>query len=253
MKPRFVSPPANLYSSGQYYGRFATYSQYNYLRPGIIARLKRRRFEVALSLAGEYLGQGAIDFGCADGIFLPSLSMHFSSVVGIEARPESCALAASVASALKLANTRVVCNADLSMEQLRQEIAGGYRILFLLEVLEQVGRSPATMYQDKITFLQDLFSLLSSGGVIIASVARMTGPLFVAKIAIQKVTGMDVERMSLREVLAAGIGRTASVEPRWQNGHLGFNENLLLSHLRKHFIVKPHPTLTSIFYVISSR
>src|SRR2546423_331631 len=78
----FVLPPAEVFSDPSHAVHGGLYSQYNYLRPGIIQKLKRGRFEKALQLARPYFGTGAaLDFGCADGVFLPSLANYFEAVV----------------------------------------------------------------------------------------------------------------------------------------------------------------------------
>ena len=63
----------------------ATYTKYNYTKQGIASFLRVRHFEHALRLTREHLCEfNAIDFGCADGPFLPSLSGYFRHVVAID-------------------------------------------------------------------------------------------------------------------------------------------------------------------------
>ena len=74
---RFQPPPAELYrqAESEYLPGHATYSEYNYLSAGPLAQLKSAHFEAALDLVADLAGKtGAIDFGCADGVFLPSAS-----------------------------------------------------------------------------------------------------------------------------------------------------------------------------------
>src|SRR5205823_4768227 len=140
-----------------------------------ITRLKRRRFETALHLARPWFGAGAIDMGCADGIMLPSLSRHFSTVVGVDTNPKATAIAEEVASTLP--NVRVLCNDGVGFAELRRRIGPGHRVMFLLETLEHIG-DPEQMYKGKAEFVENCLSLLDGDGVIIASVPRMVGPLF---------------------------------------------------------------------------
>jgi hypothetical protein len=239
-------PPSAAYIGldSVYQNRYSTYSEYNYLRPGIISKLKRRRFDVALSLARQWFGKvGAVDMGCADGILLHSLAHYFPKVLGCDLDQRFCDTAANSTSGLS--NVRVVRGSA-------EAVGSGYGLMFLLEVLEHVGNSPASMYQDKVEFLRGLFGTLDSPKIIIASVPRMVGPLFLLKYLIQEVTGMHKEELSGVELIQCGLfGDTDSlVEKRWSGGHIGFNENKLTAELRKHFSVKVKHTLTSVFYVL---
>lgn len=226
-----------------YHEKYSTYSEYNYLRPGIISKLKRRRFEIALSLSKLWFGTtGAIDMGCADGIFLPSLAHYFPKAIGIDRHPESCKIASRATADLK--NVAVICDSGENRPQ------GGCGVMFLLEVLEHVGNRE-TMYEDKVEFLKKMLATLETPRVIIASVPRMMGPFFVLKYLIQSITGMGREKLTLRELISVGIlFDSDSVEHKWIGGHLGFNEYKLTKILRQHFRVEVLGTLTSIFYVV---
>jgi len=249
--PLFVLPDASVLTdtSRGSYGSAATYSHYNYLRPGLVASLKRRRFETALEVARPWFGQGAIDMGCADGIMLPSLSRHFSKVVGVDTNPKFAAIAGEVAASFP--NVRVLCNEGVGFDELRRRVGPGHRAMFLLETLEHIGE-PGRMYESKVEFVEQCLSLLDERGVIIASVPRMVGPLFVAKYAVQWATRRVDERHSLRELWRAGVMRdTSRLERRWNGGHVGFSHLKLDSALRSRFQVQKRlGTLTSIFYVI---
>jgi 2-polyprenyl-3-methyl-5-hydroxy-6-metoxy-1,4-benzoquinol methylase len=252
--PLFVIPSAPVLTdtSRGSYGSAATYSHYNYLRPGLIARLKRARFETALRLARPWFGAGAIDMGCADGIMLPSLSRHFSTVIGVDTNPNATTIAEEVASTLP--NVRVLCNGGVSFEELRRRSGPGHRVLFLLETLEHIG-DRARMYEGKADFVAECLSLLEEDGVVIASVPRMVGPLFVAKYGVQWATRRLDERHSLGELWRAGVLRdTSRLERRWNGGHLGFSHLKLDATLGARFRVHRRiGTLTSIFYIIGRR
>jgi len=62
-------------------GEKISYTSHNYLKPWIYSALKIRHFEAALYLTKEYFHKcNVIDFGCADGVFLPSLAKYFNKV-----------------------------------------------------------------------------------------------------------------------------------------------------------------------------
>src|SRR5580693_4791377 len=57
-----------------------SYSEYNYSFTGISSYIKTGHFETVLQLTKEYFHKcNVIDFGCADGIFLPSISKYFNT------------------------------------------------------------------------------------------------------------------------------------------------------------------------------
>jgi hypothetical protein len=57
----FVLPSPNVIDR-EYRPGHVGYSFNNYFRPGLIAKLKRRRFEKSLSLARNHFGGRALDF-----------------------------------------------------------------------------------------------------------------------------------------------------------------------------------------------
>jgi 2-polyprenyl-3-methyl-5-hydroxy-6-metoxy-1,4-benzoquinol methylase len=229
-KSLFVAPKLEDFSpdaAATYAGKYQTYSHYNYLRPGLISMIKRNRFEVALEMASKYFGKAsAIDFGCADGILLPSLSRYFQHATAVDVDDNALGHARRLVSRLKLTNVDVVCNAGVPFGELRARLnERAYAVLFLLETLEHIGRSPATMYDDKLAFLDDAFSLLSPGGVVVLSVPKMVGPVFLMKYVVQSALRMAHEHVSLRDLWRAGALKDVStLEPRWDGGHIGFDD-----------------------------
>jgi 2-polyprenyl-3-methyl-5-hydroxy-6-metoxy-1,4-benzoquinol methylase len=205
------------------------------------------------------LAVAPLTFGCADGIFLPSLAKYFSNVVAVDSDPLMFASSQHLVSRSSLQNVRVVFNRYLpvednhfwSIERLGEEIGGGFSAIFVLETLEHVGESFDTMYSDKISLVRGLMALLAPGGILIASVPRMTGPLFGIKYLVQLATGRKWEPMSVGEAMASVAGNTDSLRHRWTNNHVGFNEHKLKSELQLHFKVDVHRSLTSFFYAIS--
>jgi 2-polyprenyl-3-methyl-5-hydroxy-6-metoxy-1,4-benzoquinol methylase len=240
-----------------YYGGYLTYSHYNYLRPGPIARIKRNRFEAALRLAEDRFGQvGAIDMGCADGILLPSLARHFSHAVGVDTDEAHLATAQKLITHARLSNVQVICNARKSMQDVRAELNGqAYGVMFLLETLEHIGHSPGTMYQDKLQFVHDLFSLLTSDGVIIVSVPKMVGLGFMVKYATQALLRMHKEPIPFGQLLRSGFLRDASqLEPKWIGGHVGFDDLKLRRLISDTFVIQREANLiASRMWMISRR
>lgn len=235
---------------------FATYSHYNYLRPGPIAWLKRRRFSVALKLAEPYITRacGVIDYGCADGFFLPMLAPRCAVVTGVDVDENMLHVARQVAAGIP--NARIVSARDRSMSDIYRDIHyttdHAQCVLFLLETLEHVGTAEA-MTESRIAFLRDLFSLLVPSGRIVVSVPKMVGPAFLAKHLVQSALRLPHEDIAWSDALRAGILRdTERIEPTWFGGHRGFNHEKLERAMRQTFRVKAHHSLTSAFYVLQA-
>jgi 2-polyprenyl-3-methyl-5-hydroxy-6-metoxy-1,4-benzoquinol methylase len=227
---------------------YLTYSHYNFLRPGLIAKIKSRRFEVALRMAREHFGKtGAIDMGCADGILLPSLSRYFPHVVGIDPDERVLATARGLLSGIGATNVELIANAGLSTDDLLERLSGrAYGVMFLLDTLEHIGRSPASMYDDKLAFVDEMFRLLVPGGVMIISVPKMVGPAFLAKYAVQTALGMHRERVSATELFRAGLLLDASpLEPHWSGGHIGFDQRRLARLVKDRVDVLEQRSLTA--------
>lgn len=142
-----------------------TYSKYNYLKPGVASFVKTMHFEYALRLTKKYFHKcNVIDFGCADGPFLPSLAMYFNSVVAIDENPEYVELARKVVSEGGLKNVKCVCNRDLTWDEVKSKIGNEkYHILYLLETLEHVG-DKSNLWESKVNFVKELFELIDERG-----------------------------------------------------------------------------------------
>jgi 2-polyprenyl-3-methyl-5-hydroxy-6-metoxy-1,4-benzoquinol methylase len=249
MLPRYlVVPPTELYLQGtsEYLPGHPTYSSYNYLGDSLIAQFKRRHFEVALSLTQERFKSGAaIDMGCADGFFLPSLSRYFDHVYAIDYNPAFCSHAEHVASALDLQNLSVICNRDLSWEDLAQKIpVERCSTLYLLETLEHIGVAES-LYESKIAFLRDCFRLLAPAGVIVISVPTMVGIPFLLQRIVLRAFGMHREPISPRQLFRSVVLRNADeLESAWTtSAHLGFNHRKLEKHLSAAFEIVAHRNL----------
>lgn len=256
----FVRPSDKLFTdsqSGQYIGQYRTYSHYNYLRPGLVARVKRSRFEVALKLAKLWFGTcSALDVGCADGIFLPSLSRHFTSVVGIEPNEEYIGVAQKLVDAAGLSNVRLVHNSRLTFAEMARSLPpADYGVAFILETMEHVGTPGPDMYPSKTEFLDGVFSLLRPDGHIIISVPKMVGLGFLGKYLLQMALRMPTETMSFSNLTkSAFLYNTDALEPGWAGGHNGFNHLKLLRHLRDRYVVERRlGTAVTAYFVIRQR
>ena len=250
----FVRPSSDVYTSAAFDlgGGYGTYGQFNYLRPGLIPRLKRHRFEVALRLARPHFGRGpAIDFGCADGVLIPSLAKLFPSVTAFDTDEDVLRPARALVQALGLCNVRVVNNREMSPDEMRAMAGEPARVLFLLETLEHVG-DRTRLYPSKLEFLEELFSLLEPDGVIVISVPKMVGLPFLLKYGVQSALRLPHERQSVRQLLRSGLLKdTEELERQWDGKHNGFNNAKLARSLEGSFdVLAKRDMLFSEFFVL---
>lgn len=238
---RFQPPPAELYAQAEteYLPGHATYTDYNYLSAGPLGQLKSAHFEAALDLVAERAGTtGAIDFGCADGVFLPTLDRWFDSVLGIDDDPSMIAHSRRVADALGL-RAEIVANTGMSWEELRDRIdSARYGVVFLLETLEHVG-SADDMVGSRIAFLRELFTLAAKDATIVLSVPNMVGLPFALQRIGLAATGSAREPIAGRDLVRAVVLKDVDrLEPRWERHmHLGFNHRKLERAMRREFDV----------------
>jgi 2-polyprenyl-3-methyl-5-hydroxy-6-metoxy-1,4-benzoquinol methylase len=262
----FVRPaPGILESESEcYIGQYRTYAHYNYLRSGPIAALKRRRFDIALAMARPWFYRtGAIDFGCADGVLLPSLARYFPRVAAVDHDSRVIPIARQVVEESHLETVDVIDSNQMPVPALRARLLGPrgdreYGIMFLLETLEHVGPDcPADtdQYAHRVQFMHNLFSFLVPPARIIVSVPRMTGLGFLTRYVTQTTLGMPHERMPVADALRAGIlGDTSALEPQWTGGHLGFNDRKMERELRKAFtIIEERRLPFSLVYTVEQR
>ncbi|HEY6835286.1 MAG TPA: methyltransferase domain-containing protein [Gaiellaceae bacterium] len=252
---RLVMPPAEAfvtYDDADYPG--GTYAAYNYLSSPV-ARVKTLHFEIALMWTSDRFGSHAIDFGCADGFFLPSLSRYFEQGFAVDRHPPFLDHARGVASRLGLRNVSVIDNADLSWPELRELVGDDCRVLYLLETLEHVG-DPADLYPSKIRFLNELFGLLAANGRIVVSVPTMVGLPFLAQRAVLRVLRMEREPITARQLLDAVLRKdTDALEADWNTWrHLGFNHVKLEAAMRREFrIVRAWSIGVAQIYMLARR
>lgn len=255
----FVAPSLSDFGlapgSTQYAG-YSTYSHYNYLRPGLVSRIKRQRFEQALRLVSDRFGRAnAIDCGCSDGIFLPSLSKHFNFVTAFDLLPYDVETAQRLAGQLKLANTDIFCNQGMSFAQVKQRLGDRpHKVMFVLETLEHVGDA-TRMWESRVEFIEELFTLLTDDGVIVVSVPKMVGPAFLAKYTAQTLLRMPHEHQSFGQLLKSSfLNNTDALEPHWDGRHNGFNHLKLERAIAERFrIVRRKNMLATAMYAIGRK
>jgi len=199
--------------------------------------MRKRHFEHALQLTREYFGDvNVIDFGCADGPFLPSLSKYFNNVVGVEKGHTNAKVAYEVVRKMHLKNVELICNADLTLDDLKLKMPNHkYHILYLLETLEHIGDKSAP-WGLKVSFVKDLFGLIDENGIIVISVPNMVGISFLLQRLGLFLLNQNREPISVANLLRASLfNDTTDLENQWRGGHLGFNHKKLETHLKKDF------------------
>jgi 2-polyprenyl-3-methyl-5-hydroxy-6-metoxy-1,4-benzoquinol methylase len=259
MKSYFVPPPYLELDNFNYLPSAKTYSQYNYLTPGIGSFLRRRHLEFALLLTREYFHKcSVIDFGCADGPFLPSLSKYFDYVIGVDREPKFIELASRIAR--NLPNVEIIDNSNLGVGDLKAKLKKKFHILFLLETLEHVGNENHP-WEFRVKFVEELFNLIDKDGIIVISVPNMVGIPFLVQRAGLFLFNAERDKLSMPELLRATfLNDTTTLEQRWQEWHMsqtrhiGFNHQKLESYLREKFnILKVKNIFFQILYVIGRK
>lgn len=214
------------------------YSYYNYLS-GFSSRIKKLHFGAALNLTKQYFHKSnVIDFGCADGIFLPSLARYFNHVIAIDTNVTLCQTAQSLIETHELGNVEILCNAALGLHELPARISSrSYNVMYLLEVMEHVGE-PLRMYESKLDFLVKLQPMLSPEGVFVISVPVMTGLPFLFQRLALTLLRQYKEPISWKDFLKASFFKnTSNLESDWTGGHLGFNHHKLEEKLEEAFVI----------------
>ncbi len=249
----FIIPPASIYEDkATTPGKDnITYTAYNYLGSGIVPSIKRNHFEVALRLTNNFFHKcDVIDFGCADGAFIPSLAKYFNHVVAIDIRRESIEICSNLVSELSLNNVTLFCNDKITIDDIRSRIGRSSHILYLLETLEHIG-DKSDLFGSKIDFLTQLFTLLDDDGIIVISVPKMIGIPFLLQRLGLRIFRSIRDPISIINLAKSVLGNTTALEWEWSGGHLGFNHKKLEILLRNEFkIVKKKNLLFQVEYVI---
>jgi hypothetical protein len=235
MNHRTFIPPPIVKSEKKYLG-YESYSHYNYLRPGISSKIKIWHFEAALALTSNYPSfSNVIDFGCADGCLLPSLSKYFEHVVGIDDHEDMLNIAKIIVNYCELNNVKLINNENMRIEDISKMIGRKYDILFLLEVIEHVG-DKANPYESRMGFIEELFKLADA---IVISIPRMTGISFLIQRIGLQLLNQDREKISKTDFLKAVLfSETSNLEKKWVHRHLGFSDKKFEHHLREKFNVE---------------
>jgi len=229
-----------------------TYSNRFYLKPGIASKLRARHFEICLKLTSSYFNKSnVIDFGCADGCFIPSLSSYFNHVVGIDAYPPFADIAKILVKKMDLKDANIICNKDMKIDEVKSMLDREYNIAFCLEVLEHVGNKK-NPYKGKIKLIKDISSLITDDGKIIISVPKMVGLSFLAQRFGLYIFNQWTEPISFKNLIKAGIFKdTEDLEKRWDHLHLGFNHEKLEKMISNDFnIIKKVNDFFQVVYVV---
>jgi 2-polyprenyl-3-methyl-5-hydroxy-6-metoxy-1,4-benzoquinol methylase len=242
-----------------YHRGVKTYTAYNY-GGGIASNLKIRHFKVALNATKKYFCRAnAIDYGCADGPFLPSLSRYFKSVVGVDQKREFVDLATRLVKEMRLSNVDVICNREMINSQLALKLRERHcEVLFLMEVVEHVGDIDDP-YGSKMRFLTELFKLLCNDGVIVLSIPKMFGFSYLMQIVGLRLSGQHLpfpdDKYRIQDILKQGLFiNTEKYEKDWHGYHVGFNYKKLETQLNKDFrIIKAEDLIFQKLYIIKQR
>jgi len=252
----FVKPPLIELNGYEYYfDQCKSYSHYNYIKPGLSSYIKSQHFEACLKICKEYFNDyNVIDFGCADGPFLPSLSKYFNQVLAIDLDPIRINFASILCKKLNLKNVDLICNKEMNLDELKLNMFLDYHILFLLETLEHVGNNE-DLYGSKISFIEELFKLIGKKGIIIISVPKMIGiSFFIQRIGF-KIIRAHMDPISTKDFINASFfNNTDDLEKRWNGGHLGFNHLKLEKQLNKNFnVLEKRSLLFNVVYLIKQK
>jgi hypothetical protein len=236
---RFQPPPAELYATAEaeYLPGHATYTDYNYLSAGPLAQIKSAHFEAALDLVTDLVGTtGAIDFGCADGVFLPTLERWFDYVLGIDDDPDDRARAACRRCARAASRDRRQHGDELG--ELRERVdTARYGVVFLPRGSSTSAPpttwwargSPSSTSCSRSPRRRDDCALGPEHGRLAVRHSargpggyRQHGEPIAARDLVRAVVLKDVDRL----------------EPKWQrHSHLGFNHRKLERAMRREFDV----------------
>ena len=101
-------------------------------------------------------------------------------------------------------------------------------------------------------FIDELFSLLTSDGVIIISVPKMVGLSFFLKVAFKTILRMSRDGYTVSEWLKASFRlRLQDIESQWKGHHKGFNDLKFGDFLRRRFtVLSERSTIETRLYVV---
>lgn len=258
MKNRFIFGP-NIKMPNYSYRNCNSYTEYNYLKPGLSTLLKRRPLEIVLQLTSHFFNKvNVIDYGCGDGPLIPSESKYYKNTVGIDINPKFIEYAKMVKKVANLKNITLICNQNKSINEIKKLMPKKkYQILLLIEILEHIGLNWKSMYTNKILFLRKIRKLIEPKGLIIITVPKMTGiSLFLQKIRsfFFKVEALNIPFSDFLKSVFLSYS-TTNLEKLWNPSlHIGFNEKKLESYLKIDFdLVYKYSELFTQVFVLKSK
>ncbi len=240
-------PPASAYAfkETEYAQGHTTYASYNYLRGGLVARVKASHFEAALRMTRSRFGTNAVDFGCADGVFLPSLGRWFSKAVGIDRDAEAVHIAEQAIHAQGLENVSLICSNGMDAAALKERLPPApYGVVYSIMTLEHFGE-PGRAYESRADLVDSMFELLDADGLVVVGVPNMVGFAFLAQRMVLAASRLHRDPITAAQIFKAVIFKdTTELEPYWHpETHLGFNHVKLLGFVRERAYVRAHRSL----------
>ena len=187
---------------------------------------KLRYFHLSEELSDRYSLKGrALDLGCGEGFFIPTLSKRFDEVVAVDCNPTLYKNAKNLVKVLKLQNVKVIYNKG---GKLRPFLKKRFNVIYCHEIFEHVLDLPP--------FFKELKSLLSHGGHLVFSVPIEVGSSLFFKEIASKIFGRYRESYTLQELFKASVLWDTSGIPN-TGKHKGFDYRSFLRVLNKHFEV----------------
>ena len=262
----FITPPVEIYLSSEEVGDVSpeyieqaggeSYTRYNYLKPGIVSYLKTRHFEIVLKLTKKYFHRcNVIDFGCADGAFIPSLSKYFNHVFAIDQDSSNIRVVSKLVKKKEINNVDLLCNYLITNDDIKEKkMNKNYHIIYLLETLEHVGNIE-NLYESKMIFLRDLATLIDNDGIIVISVPNMIGLSYFIQWIAFKPLGVIDRPMSKKNLFkSCFLKDTSDLEKQRYVGHLGFNHEKMEDYIKKEFkILEKKNIISQMIYIIKKQ
>lgn len=229
------------------------YTKQNYSR-NLLGYIRMAHFEMALRMTSKYFhNNNAIDFGCAEGPFLQSVSKYYKKAIGIDRKQDYLHIASILIDKMQLKNVRLLCNDGMTILEQKQLIGeDGYKVLYILEALEHIG-DRKDLYNSQIRFLNDLFQLIDDDGIIVISVPKMFGLSYLfMSIGLKLLRQPMDKKFSVQHIIhKAFFLNTEQFEREWDHSHEGYNYKKLEHELQKNFkIIHKRNIIFQNIYVI---
>lgn len=140
-------------------GSSAMLHRLNPVRLGFLREMVNRHFRLDRDSRRPLAGKSALDVGCGAGLLCEPLARLGAAVTGVDAAPESIAVARAHAAGMGLA-------IDYRAGELAALGLGRYDLVSCMEVIEHVADKPA--------FLAQLAAHLAPGGLLVLSTPNRT-------------------------------------------------------------------------------